>query len=164
MGNGKYDGFLKLDGIKGSSVDSKHKGESDIDSFSWEMSQTGSGHRGSGSGAGKVDIQDIEIRKEPDLSSPSLMLASASGKHIAKGKITIRKAGENPLDYLTIDLEQILISHYKISHADTGDVTPTESFRINFGKMKLEFWTQTDKGAKGDNANFSWDVLQNVKF
>jgi phage FluMu protein Com len=35
---------------------------------------------------------------------------------------------------------------------------------LNFVKMKLEYWTQTDKGAKGENSNFSWDVAQNMKF
>jgi type VI secretion system secreted protein Hcp len=91
------------------------------------------------------------------------MLACANGKHIAKGTLTVRKAGENPLDYLTIDLENILISNYQTSGAQTADV-PTESVTLNFVKMKLEYWTQTDKGAKGENANFSWDVAQNMKF
>lgn len=157
------DMFLKLDGIKSDSADSKHKGEIDIASFSWGMSQTGSGHRASGSGSGKVDVKDIQVQKKIDLSSPSLMLAVASGKHIAKGTITVRKAGENPLDYLTIDLEKILISDYQTTGLNTAD-TPTETFKLNFVKMKLEYWTQTDKGAKGDNANFSWDVAQNAKF
>lgn len=157
------DMFLMLDGIKGESADSKHKGEIDIESFSWGMAQTGSGHRGSGSGSGKVDVNDISIVKVVDKSSPSLMLACANGKHIPKGKITVRKAGENPLDYLTIDLENILVSNYQASHATSAD-TPTESLTLNFVKVKLEYWTQTDKGAKGENANFSWDIAQNAKF
>ena len=157
------DMFLMLDGIKGESSDSKHKGEIDIESFSWGMAQSGSGHRGSGSGSGKVEVNDISISKYVDKSSPTLMLACANGKHIAKGKITVRKAGENPLDYLTIDLEKILVSNYQTSGANKGD-TPTESVTLNFIKMKLEYWTQTDKGAKGENANFSWDVAQNMKF
>jgi type VI secretion system secreted protein Hcp len=157
------DMFLMLDGIKGESTDSKHKGEIDIESFSWGLSQTGSGHRGGGSGAGKVDVTDISISKVVDKSSASLMLACANGKHIPKGKITVRKAGENPLEYLTVDLENILVSSYQTSGANTGDV-PTESIALNFVKVKLEYWTQTDKGAKGENANFSWDVAQNTKF
>lgn len=157
------DMFLMLDGIKGESSDSKHKGEIDIESFSWGMAQTGSGHRGSGSGTGKVDMNDISIVKAVDKSSPTLMLACANGKHIAKGKLTVRKAGENPLDYLTIDLENILVSNYQTNGINSADV-PTETFALNFVKVKLEYWTQTDKGAKGENANFSWDVAQNVKF
>lgn len=157
------DAFLSLDGIKGESADDKHKGEIDIQSFSWGMSQTGSGNRGTGQGTGKVDVADIVINKYVDKSSPTLMLSCANGKHIAKGKITFRKAGENPLDYLTFDLENILISNYQMSHSAGGE-TPQESFGINFVKVKSEYWTQSDKGAKGENANFSWDVAKNVKF
>ena len=98
------DMFLMLDGIKGESSDDKHKGEIDIESFSWGLAQQGSGQRGTGSGTGKVDVHDINITKKVDKSSPTLQLACANGKHIAKGKITLRKAGENPLDYLTFDL------------------------------------------------------------
>src|ERR1700761_6652335 len=151
------DMFLMLDGIKGESSDDKHKGEIDIEAISWGLAQSGSGNRGTGSGTGKVDVADITITKKLDKSSPTLQLACANGKHIAKGKITLRKAGENPLDYLTFDLENLLISNYQISHANGGD-TPAETFAINFSKVKSEYWTQSDKGAKGENANFSWDV------
>jgi type VI secretion system secreted protein Hcp len=157
------DMFLMLDGIKGESADDKHKGEIDIESFSWGMSQTGSGHRSTGGGTGKVDVGDISIMKFVDKSSPSIMLACANGKHIPKGKITVRKAGENPLDYLTVDIENILISSYQTSGAEGGDRV-SESVSINFGKVKIEYWTQSEKGAKGENANFSWDVAKNVKF
>lgn len=158
------DMFLMLDGIKGESADDKHKGEIDIESFSWGLAQTGAGHRGSGSGTGKVDIQDIHFTKKVDKSSPILQLACANGKHIAKGKITLRKAGENPLDYLTIDLESVLVSTYQVAHTAGSLDVPSEQFSLNFVKIKTEYWTQSDKGAKGENANFSWDVAKNVKF
>lgn len=159
-----FDAFLLLDGIKGESVDAKHKGEIDVRSFSWGVSQTGAGHTGSGSGAGKADFQDLTIVKSVDKSTPLLKLAVASGKHITKGKLTVRKAGENPLEYLTIDLENILVSGYSLSGVSGGSELPDEQVTLNFAKMKTEYWTQTDKGAKGENANFSWDVSANQKY
>jgi type VI secretion system secreted protein Hcp len=156
------DMFLMLDGIKGESSDDKHKGEIDIESFSWGLAQTGSGSRGTGSGTGKVDISDITIQKLVDKSSPTLQLACANGKHITKGKLTVRKAGENPLEYFTIDLEGVFVSSYSIGGANGG--VPSESIALNFVKVKTEYWTQSDKGAKGENANFSWDIAKNVKY
>jgi type VI secretion system secreted protein Hcp len=157
------DCFLLLDGIKGESADDKHKGEIDIESFSWGLAQSGSGNRGSGSGTGKVEVNDIHITKQVDKSSPTLQLSCASGKHIAKGKISVRKAGgDNPLDYLTFDLEGVFISSYQIGHS-SGNV-PSETIALNFVKVKTEYWTQSDKGAKGENANFAWDVAKNVKY
>ncbi len=128
------------------------------------MAQSGSGNRGTGSGTGKVDVHDITITKKLDKSSPTLQLACANGKHITKGKITFRKAGENPLEYLTIDLDNVFISNYAISHANGSSEVPSETVSLNFVKIKTEYWTQSDKGAKGENANFSWDVAKNVKF
>ena len=157
------DMFLMLDGIKGESADDKHKGEIDIESFSWGLAQMGSGNRSTGLGTGKVDVGDLTIMKVIDKASPTLQLACANGKHIAKGKLTVRKAGENPLDYFTVDLEQVLISSYQVSGSGGGG-TPTESVSINFAKIKTEYWTQSEKGAKGENANFSWDVAKNVKY
>jgi type VI secretion system secreted protein Hcp len=158
------DMFLMLDGIKGESGDDKHKGEIDLESFSWGMSQMGSGHRSTGLGTGKVEVKDINITKLIDKASPSLMLACANGKHIPKGKITVRKAGENPLDYLTIDMEGIMVSDYQTGGSDNGTEKPMENVALNFSKIKVEYWTQNEKGAKGENANFSWDVSKNVKY
>src|ERR1700761_2403333 len=132
------DMFLMLDGIKGESADDKHKGEIDIESFSWGLAQTGSGHRGTGSGTGKVDVQDINITKKVDKSSPTIQLACANGKHIAKGKLTLRKAGENPLEFLTIDLEGVFVSNYQIGHSVGSSDMPQETFALNFVKVKTE--------------------------
>ena len=159
-----FDAFLLLDGIKGESNDAKHKGEIDVKSFSWGVAQAGAGHTGMGSGASKADFQDLTIVKSVDKSTPLLKLAVASGKHITKGKLTVRKAGENPLEYLTIDLENILVSGYTLSGVAGGSELPDEQVTLNFAKMKTEYWTQTDKGAKGENANFSWDVSANQKY
>src|SRR4030095_1341430 len=158
------DMFLMLDGIKGESQDDKHKGEIDIESFSWGMAQLGSGHRGGGQGTGKVDVHDISITKLVDISSAPLMLACANGKHIPKGKLTVRKAGESPLDFFTVDFEGILVSNYQTTGHGAADERPRERISLNFVKIKVEYWTQSDKGAKGENANFSWDVSKNVKY
>ena len=94
------DMFLKLDGIKGESKDHKHKDEIHIESFSWGLNQTGAHGTGGGGGAGKVSVHDISITKFLDKSSCALMLHCCNGKHIKDGLITVRKAGDKPLEYL----------------------------------------------------------------
>jgi type VI protein secretion system component Hcp len=34
---------------------------------------------------------------------------------------------------------------------------------LNFAKIKMEYWTQGAKGAKGENGNFAWDIPANAK-
>src|SRR6058998_1960135 len=104
------DMFLKLDGIKGESKDHKHGGEIHIESFSWGLTQTGAHASGGGGGAGKVSVQDLSISKLADKSSAALFLHCANGKHIPHGLITVRKAGEKPVEYLKIKVTDILVS------------------------------------------------------
>jgi len=47
------DYFLKIDGIDGESQDSKHKGDIELESFSWGATQAGTSSYGGGMGAGK---------------------------------------------------------------------------------------------------------------
>ena len=54
-----YDSFLKIEGIKGESLDSKHKDEIEVLSFSWGATQPGA--FGGGGGTGKVSAQDFSF-------------------------------------------------------------------------------------------------------
>src|SRR5258707_2678274 len=103
------DMFLKIDDIKGESKDSKHKDEVDVLAWSWGMSQSGTTHTGGGGGAGKVSVQDISVIKYVDKSSPVLQLACCNGKHFKEALLTVRKAGETPLEYLKITMKEVII-------------------------------------------------------
>ena len=76
------DYFMKIDGIKGESGDSKHKDEIDVLSGSWGETQQGASASGGGGGAGKVAMQDFHFTKRVDKASAPLLLACASGQHI----------------------------------------------------------------------------------
>jgi type VI secretion system secreted protein Hcp len=156
------DMFLKLDGIKGESKDHKHKDTIHIESFSWGLSQTGSFGAAGGGGAGKVSVHDISITKFLDKSSPDLMLHCANGKHIKEGLITVRKAGEHPVEYLKIKLTDILVSG--VQHAGHGSDLLTESLTLNFAKFHLTY-TEQDAAGKpvSPSQEMGWDVKANVK-
>jgi type VI secretion system secreted protein Hcp len=126
------DMFLKLDGIKGESHDERHPDEIEILSFSWGMNQTGSFATGGGGGAGKVAVHDISVTKRIDVSTPLLMKSCATGKHITEGLITVRKAGEKPVEYLKIKLTDILISSVQMSGNANG--TPSDAISLDFKK------------------------------
>jgi len=156
------DMFLKLDGIKGESKDSKHKDEIHIEPYSWGMSQTGAHGAGGGGGAGKVSVHDISITKAVDHASTALMLACCNGKHIPSGLITVRKAGENPVEYLKIKLTDILISG--VQTAGHGSDLLSENLSLNFAKFAVEYQEQgADGKAAGGPQTMGWDVKANVK-
>jgi type VI secretion system secreted protein Hcp len=153
--------FLDLEGIKGESKDGKHAETIDVLSWSWGMSQSGTAHMGSGAGAGKVSVQDINFTHYIDKASPTLMLFCCNGKHIANGMITVRKAGEKPLEYLKIKLTDILISG--VQEAGHGGATLSESVTINFAKFHLEYLEQKPDGSGVPGGEMGWDVKSNTK-
>jgi type VI secretion system secreted protein Hcp len=155
------DMFLKLDGIKGESGDHKHKDEIHIESFSWGLSQTGAHGTGGGGGAGKVSVHDISVTKFLDESSTALMLACCSGKHIPSGLITVRKAGDKPLEYLKIKLTDILISG--VQEAGHGGDQLSENVTLNFAKFHVEYQKQKPDGSGQPAGEMGWDVKANVK-
>jgi type VI secretion system secreted protein Hcp len=155
------DMFLKLNGIKGESKDGKHKDEIHIESFSWGLSQTGSHGAGGGGGTGKVSVHDISLTKFVDKASPSLMLFCCNGKHIPDGLITVRKAGEKPLEYLKIKLTDILISG--LQEAGHGSEQLTENVTLNFAKFHVEYQEQKPDGSGTPAGEMGWDVKANAK-
>jgi len=155
------DMFLKLDGIKGESKDFKHKDELHIESFSWGLSQTGGFGTGGGGGAGKVQVHDISVTKFLDKSTAALMLHCCNGKHIKDGLITVRKAGEKPVEYLKIKLNDILISG--VQHAGHGSDLLTESLTLNFAKFHMEYTEQKEDGSGTPGGEMGWNVKENQK-
>src|SRR5438552_16210462 len=126
--------FMKLEGIKGESKDSVHKEEIDVLAWSWGLSNSGTAHTGGGAGAGKANFQDLSFTKWIDLSSTSLMLSAANGKHIKSAVLVVRKAGEHPLEYVTITMNECLITAVSTGGSG-GEDRLTENITINFAKV-----------------------------
>jgi len=152
--------FLKLDGIKGEALDATHKNEIDILSWSWGMTQSGTTHVGGGGGGGKVAVQDLHVTKYVDKSSPTLMLFCANGKHIASGQLTVRKAGEHPLEYLKVELKEILVTSLTTGGSGSEDRF-TENVSLNFAQFHTTYSEQNPDGSKGASPDVKWHIAQN---
>jgi len=111
------DMFLTIDDIKGESQDSAFRERIELISWNWGLSQGGSAHSGTGAGSGKVSARDISFIKLTDRSTPQLMKLCCSGKHFTKAVLTVRKAGEKPLNYVVLELFDGLVSSVAISSA-----------------------------------------------
>lgn len=155
------DMFMKLGDIKGEAKDKVHKEEIDVLSWSWGMSNSGSAHVGGGMGAGKSNVQDVSFTKYIDKSSPDLMLACCNGKHIGEAKLTVRKAGETPLEYLIITMTDLLITSVSTGGSG-GEDRLTESVSLNFAKVKVEYTEQTPKGTEAAKPKMTWNIEQNA--
>jgi type VI secretion system secreted protein Hcp len=157
------DMFMKLEGITGESADSKHSGEIDVLAWSWGISNSGSAHVGGGAGAGKANFQDLSFTKYVDLATTPLMLAVANGKHVSKATLVVRKAGETPLEYITITMTECLISSVSTGGSG-GEDRLTENVSLNFAKVEVAYKEQSKTGGAAGTGDFKWDIVGNAKF
>jgi type VI secretion system secreted protein Hcp len=153
------DMFLKLTNIKGESVDAKHPNEIEVLSWSFGASQTGSAHSGTGSGTGKVAIQDLTVTHYVDSASTDLLKHLTNGKHIDEGLLVVRKAGGTAVEYLKIKMEQVMVTHIS-NGGGAGQDRITENVTLNFRKFTQSYTPQDEKGSPRPSSDFTWDIAK----
>src|SRR5262245_10140609 len=138
------DTFLKLGDLKGESVVKGFEDHIQVLAWSWGLSQTGTTHSGTGGGAGKVNVQDLSFTHFLDTSSPRLIEACCKGKHYDKATLVMRKAGGDPLNYLTIKLADIIVTSVS-GGASGGEDQQTENVTLNFASFEISYQAQDNK-------------------
>jgi type VI secretion system secreted protein Hcp len=156
------DMFLDLGKIAGESVDKTHAGKIDVLAWSWGMSNTGTFHTAGGGGAGKANFQDISFTKYIDKASCALMSCVATGEHIPKAKLIVRKAaGKGPLEYFLLTMEKCFVTSYSTGGSG-GEDRLTENVSINFAKFEIEYLVQKEDGTGEKAGNLSFDIAANA--
>lgn len=155
------DMFLEIKGeIEGESQDAKHKKSIDVLAWSWGMSQSGSFHVGGGGGSGKANFQDISVTKWIDNASAILMLYCANGDHFTDAKLTVRKAGKKPLEYLIVEMKDVLVTSVSTGGSG-GEDKLTENISLNFRACKVTYKEQKKDGTAGPEKIFQWNIAEN---
>jgi type VI secretion system secreted protein Hcp len=155
------DYFLKLDGIAGESLDLKHKDEIELESFGWGDMQQLAAAPGGGAGAGKVQVEDLNVIIKMSKASPLLFLACAAGEHIKEAILTARKAGKGQQEFLVFKFSDLIVASYH-SAASTDDA-PIDQVAFNFAKIQVEYRPQKPDGSLGTAVKAGWDVKQSKK-
>lgn len=154
------DMFMDIPPIKGESKDKTHKDKMDVLAWSWGMSNSGTAHVGGGAGAGKVNVQDLSFTKWIDVASCDLQKFCCNGKHLAKATLIVRKAGENPLEYITIEMTDVLITAVSTGGSG-GEDRLTENVTLNFAKVKVQYKSQSEKGTVDKTPDYTWNIAEN---
>ena len=154
------DMFLELEGIKGESEDDKKKEACHVLAWSWGLTQSATTHHGTGGGSGKVNVHDISITKHVDKATATLIQFCCKGTHVKKGKLTVRKSGDKPLEYIKVELEDIIVASVS-SGGSNGSEILTEHVVLNFRKFKYQYYPQLKDGSGGPAVEFGWDIAAN---
>ena len=140
--------ILKLDGIEGESNIMGHEKEIDVVSFAW--------------GVGPNDARrpvicptELTINKLFDAASPSLALAALVKQPIPEGRLVVRKGGDTPVEYLKIDLRNVIVARYQTGGTES-DTALMESVDLSFTDIKVTYYTQKPDGSLGDSKSFTY--------
>ena len=160
LAGGRAKGFLEIDGIKGESTDKAHKDAIDIMSFSFGVTNSGGGGTGGGGGAGKASFSSFRVNKLYDTSSPPLFEGVATGEHFKHATLSFRRTtGDNPSDFLTIKLEDVLISGYQ--QGGTKEPPLLEAVSLDATKIAIEYKPTKVDGSFGPAVTASYDLKAN---
>jgi type VI secretion system secreted protein Hcp len=154
------DYFLIIDGVDGESQDAAHPNAIHVSSFSFGVTNSGTGGSNLGSGGGRANVQDLHFTKVMDQSSGNLFIACATGKHFPTAKLIARRAGENPQEYLTYDLTEVFVSSISTSGHEGGGIAQ-ESCSLNFSKITITYTPQNPDGSPGAGSPKTFDVKAN---
>lgn len=157
------DMFLKIDGVRGESVDRVHADEIDVLAWSFGASQSGTKRAGGGGRAGKVKIQDLSITKYIDSATPPLMRAVATGERYKQATLTLRRAGthDKQAEYFVITMDQVLVTNVSVG-GSAGEDRPTEDITLNFKKFELRYYPQAADGTARSAIDFAFNIAENM--
>lgn len=155
------DYFLKIEGVDGESTDDKHKGEIELESWSFGGSNAGSFSSGGGGGTGKVALQDFNFVKKADKASAKLFTSCCTGEHLKSVTLTCRKAGKEQQEFLVVVLTSAIVSSFQTGGAAGSDIIPMDQVSLNFAKIEYKYKEQKADGSLGGEVIGGWDVTLN---
>jgi type VI secretion system secreted protein Hcp len=154
------DYFLKIDGVPGESADAKHKGEIQLESFSWGETNSSGAGMGGGGGAGKVQIQDLVVTMLVSKASPKLMLGCATGKHYKEAVLTVRKAGKSQQEFLVFKFKDVMVTSYQTGGSAQSDLLVDQA-SLGFSTIQMDYRPQKADGSLDAAVKAGWDLKQN---
>lgn len=152
--------FAKIGDIKGESLDDKHKGEIEVLSWSWGLSNTGARGTGSGGASGKASFHELTFTHKIDKASPALMKGCATGQHLKEVLLSgRRKSGKSQPEFLIIKMSDVIIT--AVTDSDSEEGSELETVTLAFAKVDLEYRPQKADGSLDPGIHFKYDLKTN---
>lgn len=99
--------FAKIGDIKGESTDDKHTGEIDVLAWSWGVNGSIAGDK-KNPGVPACG-EPLSIDKLVDKASPLLVTGAALNTTYPTAKLSVHKAGKEPLEFLVVNLTGVTV-------------------------------------------------------
>ena len=150
--------FMKVDGIQGSSTDTRHVGWINLASFGQSASN---GTPSPGSIPRATGVCDVEVLKGLDAAGPSLWLALFGGTRIKTVTIEVfmtRSQGDQVKVY-EVALKNVVITSMTAASA----VTFAETVKLSGESIELTGYQFNASGALTGNVKTGWNCIANAR-
>ena len=150
--------FAKIGGIKGKSTDAKHKDEIEVLSFSWGVTNSGSGRR-------------WRRRRQGDLPGSCHRSQNRQGVSVAPEGVRdwgapegrhhhASQGGKGQQEYLIIKMNDVFITGV-VHGGSAADAPGSETVSLVFAKVDLEYKPQKADGSLDAGIHFKFDIKAN---
>lgn len=141
------DMFLKIGDIKGESTDKSHPGEIEVLAWSWGISGPIASDAKKASGQ-PACAQPLVVDKFVDTATPPLVTSAALNTTIASAKLTVRKPGDTPTEFLVVNLAGVTVKALSNGGAK-GDERMKETLALGFTSATITYRLQNPDGTPG---------------
>jgi type VI secretion system secreted protein Hcp len=141
------DCFIKIGDIVGGSVDEYHAGSIDVLGWNWGFGYDTHAGGASERRTGAMRMREFHFRKHSDCSSALLYLAIFNNQTFT-AKLTLRKSGTQPLEYITIEFKNASIRNVEVMTEGFGE-EPVERVSLSFTEMEYIYREQDAGGGEG---------------
>jgi len=146
----KRAGMIKGEGSTAGHVD-------DIEVLRWNWGVAAGSAIGSTGATARRQYKHLVVCKRIDSASTGLLSALATNDEVREATISMRKAGGEALDYLTMTLRSARVVAVDIDV--DGEGWPTESVSLAYTKIDVEYKRQQASGISGAAFSFNDEVL-----
>ncbi len=153
---------LQKGGIEGESKNKGFEKQTQLMSWSWGASNSGSSTHGGGVGGAKASFQDFHFTMQMSKASPKILLYLATGHHMPEALLTLRKSGDKATQqvFLTIKFTHLAISSYQTGGTDDSGL-PMEQISLNYTSYDMEYFEQGPDGKVKTAGKGGYDLKLN---
>ena len=135
--------FLKIGDIKGETADKSHPNEIEVLSWSWGVSGPIAGD--TKKTAQPACAQPLSVSKFVDRATPPLVTNAVLNTTTPSAKLTVRKAGAIPFEFLVVDLVGVTVKALT-NGGTTFDDRMRENLTLGFASATITYTPQKSDG------------------
>ncbi len=133
--------------FKGESQDSKSKGQIDIETYSWDVTQP-VGKNSGGLASGKRELGFFVVTFVTSTATAQALNCCCNGEHLTKVVLTCRKAGKEQMEYMKWTLTTAMIAKLECFYLP-DDIVPRNRVAFAYKKIAFEIKAQNADGTLG---------------